>query len=107
MIPDHKDENGSGLSLNSGEIKTIPLLVIVVGFNNMAYDTGYDWNEVFFDEYMDSIYNYYKDMSYGQVTFCKVPESSRYGLDGNTNTKDKANDGVVHVTLKPTSRSSS
>ena len=97
MIPDHKGEGGSGFSLNSGEIKTIPLLVVVVGFNNMAYDTGYDWNEVFFDQYLQSIYQYYKEMSYDQVTFWKIPESSEYGLDGNTNTKDKVNDGVVHV----------
>ena len=99
MIPDRSEENGSGLSLDSGETKYIPLLVIVIGFNNMAYSDDYDWHESFFSNDFFSIAKYYKEMSFGQVSFSPVPESSAYGLDGNTNSKDKANDGVIHVTV--------
>ncbi|MEA4923007.1 MAG: hypothetical protein VB031_06520 [Eubacteriaceae bacterium] len=38
-------------------------------------------------------------MSEGKFTFAPCEESSVSGVDGNTNTKDTVNDGIVHVNL--------
>ena len=38
-------------------------------------------------------------MSFGKFTFTPAAETSAYGVGGNTNTADVANDGVVHVKL--------
>ena len=99
MIPDHEGEGGPGLKLNSGGIKYIPLLVVVVGLNNVSYNTSFNWHDAFFSDYEDSIYKYYKEMSHDKLRFYAPGESSKYGLDGNDNTKDKVNDGVIHVKL--------
>ena len=82
----------------SGDISNIPLVMIVVGFNNCPYSDEYDWTEkAFTNKY--SISSYYKDMSYGQFTFAPATETSKYGKDGNTNVNDAENDGVIHVNL--------
>ena len=82
----------------------IPLLVVVAGFAGEAgsgvapYEDGYDWaNTVFTSE--DGVSAYYRDMSNGAFTFTPASETSAYGVDGNTNKADAANDGVVHVTM--------
>ncbi len=83
---------------------TIPLLVVVVGFLGseglgvMPYDDAYDWAQTVFGS-ESGISAYYRDMSNGVFTFSPALESSVYGVDGNTNKADKANDGVVHVKL--------
>ena len=75
-----------------------PLLVLVLEFNNMKYQDNYDWgNSIFQGQY--SLAQYYKDMSFNQFSFVPAKETSAYNVDGNHNTKDKANDGVVHITL--------
>ena len=83
---------------------TLPLLVIVVGFDGesenrpegMHYVDSFDWGtDIFVKE--DSLTQYYLDMSFGKFTFVPAAETSAYGLDGNTNTADQVNDGIVHV----------
>ena len=85
----------------------VPLLAIVVGFESDAagqdtpYDNGYDWgNELFFGE--DSLAAYCSDLSQGGFSIVPAHETSAFGGSGqmeNTNRADRANDGVVHVTL--------
>lgn len=76
----------------------LPLLILVVGFNNIDYKTDYNWGETIF-EGEESLAQYYKDMSFNQFAFVPAKETSAYGTGGNTNTADKANDGVVHVKI--------
>ncbi|MBR3053177.1 MAG: cell wall-binding repeat-containing protein [Firmicutes bacterium] len=76
--------------------KEIPLLVLVLGFDNIDYQNGLDWASQIF-EGKDSLAQYYKDMSFNQFAFVPAKETSAYGVGDNTNTKDKANDGVVHI----------
>ena len=78
--------------------KTIPLLTIVIGFSDRAYDDTFDWNATIYSGER-SLQAYYTDMSGGQFTFTPIAETSAYGVDGNTNAADAANDGVVHVAL--------
>lgn len=78
--------------------RNIPLLTIVVGFPNMPYDDTYDWNETFFSGER-SITAYYSDMSLGKFTFVPAKETAAYDGSAITNRADKANDGVIHVTL--------
>ncbi|MCR5042023.1 MAG: leucine-rich repeat protein [Clostridia bacterium] len=78
--------------------KNLPLVIIVAGFEDVAYEDGFDWaQEIFKTEY--SLSQYYTDMSFGQFTFVPAVESSAFGTDGNTNAADAANDGIIHVTL--------
>jgi M6 family metalloprotease-like protein len=80
---------------------SIPLLTIVVGFSDEPYSTSYDWNKTFFTgDY--SVSSLYRISSEGKFTWTPATESSAYGVGGNTNTADKANDGVVHVTVDHT-----
>ncbi len=78
--------------------KNIPMVTVVVGFTNIGYNNEYDWNEAFFSD-DKSITSYYSDMSFGKFTFLPAEETSASGVDGNTNTKDRANDGVIHINL--------
>ena len=82
--------------------KSLPLLLIVVEFTDpagkMEYQNGVDWNKLVFRNER-CIRSYFRDMSYGKFTFEPAPETSRYNVDGNRNTKDQANDGVVHVSI--------
>lgn len=83
--------------LESGQ-KTLPLLIIVIGFDGTPYRDDYDWGSTIFKgEY--SLATYYTDMSFGQFTFEPMNELSAYGVGDNTNQADRANDGIVHVTL--------
>ena len=76
----------------------VPLAVIVIGFRDQAYRADFDWAQEIFRADM-SLAEYYTDMSFGQFTFTPVQETSAYHVGGNQNTKDAANDGVIHVTL--------
>ena len=81
--------------------KQLPLLIIVVGFNDTPYNNDYDWgNTIFSVKQGDwSISKFYSDNSQGQFTFAPAIETSEYYLGNNTNKNDKANDGVVHVSV--------
>ncbi|MCR4668563.1 MAG: cell wall-binding repeat-containing protein [Clostridia bacterium] len=83
---------------NFNNPKELPLLILVIGFNNIDYSGEYDWGETIF-EGEDSLANYYKDMSFNQFEFVPANESSAYNVGGNTNKADSVNDGVVHVKL--------
>ncbi|TDP57755.1 M6 family metalloprotease domain-containing protein [Aminicella lysinilytica] len=76
----------------------IPLLAIVIGFSDVAYNNDYDWNDKIFNG-SNSVADYYSDVSQGQFTFAPARETSLTGADGNNNQNDTVNDGVVHVTL--------
>ena len=78
--------------------KTLPLLIVVVGFEGTPYSQDLDWNDIIFKNKY-SLSSYYSDMSLGQFTFTPANETSVYGEGGNVNAFDTANDGVVHVTL--------
>ncbi len=89
-------------SIVSTKGKKIPLLVIVIGFNNVSYDDykQYNWNKLLYDpDNKRNLLEYYNDMSYGQFTFEPIRENSRYNYDGNTNEYDKIDDGIIHVKL--------
>ena len=80
------------------ETKTIPFLCIVIGFSNIPYLEDANWNERLFNG-DTSLQQYYLDMSLNQFTFVPASESSVYSVDGNTNTADAVNDGIVHINL--------
>lgn len=81
--------------------KTIPMVAIVIGFNNVDYDDTADWNHQAY--YSGSgVTGYYSATSGGQFTFEPAAENSAYGIDGNANQADKANDGVIHVKVDHT-----
>ena len=78
--------------------KEIPLLVLVIGFDNIDYQDSYDWGAHIF-EGEKSLAQYYQDMSFNQFAFVPAKETSAYGTGDNTNTEDVQDDGVVHVKL--------
>ena len=80
------------------EYKTMPLLVIAVGFDDLPYANDINWAERIFGGDL-SVSRYYTDMSLGKFTFCPAEEVSAYSSDGNLNVFDAANDGVVHVSV--------
>ena len=83
--------------------ETLPLLVIVVGFAGddghaaMPYDSDYDWHDTIFGS-QNSLSSYYLDMSEGAFTFAPVQETCGHDKE-NANEADRANDGIVHITL--------
>lgn len=84
---------------------TIPLLMIVVGFDGgddpasaVPYDDGYDWSASLFGE-AESPAVYYQNMSGGKFSFVPARETSATEIAGNTNVADRENDGVVHISL--------
>ncbi len=78
--------------------KDIPLLTLVIGFKDIGYRDDYDWaGEIFRSQ--ESLHAYYTDMSFGKFTFDPVAETSAFGTADNTNRADRANDGVIHVTV--------
>lgn len=77
---------------------SLPLVTIMVGFEDEPYNSDYDWSKQFFKgDY--SITSFYRESSNGKFTWLPIEETSAYGVDGNTNKSDISNDGVVHVTL--------
>lgn len=94
------------------ETKTLPLITIVVGFAgdsstlsgwtqaDQTYSSTYDWaNYIYTGE--TSLTNYYRQASNNKFTWAPATEkeTSASGTDGNTNTADKAGDGIIHVTI--------
>ncbi len=85
---------------------SMPLVVIVIGFtepseqfpDGVRYNDKYDWGETIFES-DQSLTRYYRDMSFGKFTFVPAAETSAYQTDGNTNTKDTVNDGIIHVNV--------
>lgn len=82
----------------------LPLLTIVVGFDNMPYKDGYNWVEQTCrytnPNVTESVMTYYYNMSGEQFAFRAAWEESRYEWKGNTNIYDKKGDGIVHVRLE-------
>lgn len=76
----------------------LPLVVLVLGFNNIDYSPDYDWSNTIF-EGEKSLAAYYTDMSFGKFTFVPAEETSAFEIDGNTNTADTVNDGIVHLKM--------
>ena len=79
-------------------VTDLPLAVIVVGFNDLPYNDGFDWGNTIFRR-DSSLAEFYTDMSLGQFTFTPARESSAFGVSGNTNAADAADDGVIHVNV--------
>lgn len=88
--------------------KSIPVITIVVGFDDVSdpsatyahipYNSTYDWGTYMYSgEY--SLTAFYSQMSDGQFTWLPASETCAYGTDGDTNTADAVNDGIVHVTI--------
>ena len=94
-----KRNSGPMRAPSLGSVRSdVPLAVIVIGLDGMPYRDDFDWaQEIFLTD--RSLAEYYTDMSFGQFTFTPVQETSAYGVDGNTNAADAANDGVIHVSL--------
>lgn len=63
----------------SSEEKTMPLLVVVVGFEGAPYRDDFDWGETIFED-DESLAAYYEDMSLGQFTFGPMSETCRLTL---------------------------
>ena len=79
-------------------VTDLPLAMIVVGFNDVPYSDSFDWSETVFRG-DNSLSEFYTDMSFDQFTFTPAQETSAYGVAGNTNAADAANDGVIHVSV--------
>lgn len=91
-------EEASGFRSVGNSQATLPLLLIVVGFNDQAYSTTYDWARTFFtSDY--GISTLYEISSNGKFTWAPAMERSEHGVDGNTSPSDAANDGILHITL--------
>lgn len=78
---------------------SIPLVMIVAEFPNVSYDTEADWADITFENEF-SLSQFYKDMSNNKFTFTPAEETSAAGVDGNKNTADEVNDGVIHVSIE-------
>ena len=65
----------------------LPVLVIVAGFNDLDYDSSYNWSDVFFGSGKETLKQYFRTMSHGDFVVEPAKES------------DGASDGVIHVKL--------
>ena len=77
-------------------LRTMPLVTIVVGFNDLPYKDEYVWSEKLFGE-GDSLKSYYYEMSDHKFTF--VPAEESCVSSNATRGFDEINDGIIHVTL--------
>lgn len=78
--------------------KEIPVVTIVIGFDDVDYSDDFNWNTGVYNDYT-GITKYYYAASAGQFTFVPAKETSVYNGTYNTNIKDTINDGIVHVKL--------
>ena len=92
-------ETSGGTQAEATDKETLPLLIIVAGFSNVSYRDDFDWAEAIFNG-DESLAAYYDDMSLGQFTFVPMNETCSHESGDTTNKADKANDGIVHVTLE-------
>ncbi len=101
----NRDEK-AGILSDEKEMKTLPLVTIVVSFNNIGYDKDHYWYDKLYGE-DNSLKDYYSDMSNGKFTFVPVDETcSNNNIEGNENDEmdleegfDMENDGIIHVTI--------
>lgn len=80
----------------SGETKTMPLVSIVVSFNNIASKEDYVWSDKLYGE-GDTLESFYYEMSDHKFTFRPAEESCE--IHNGTPGFDEINDGIIHVTL--------
>ena len=85
------NKNAGTASLTS-DIQTLPLITIVVSFNNIGYSQEKDWHKELY-ETERCLCDYYYEMSGGKFTFAPAEETCAEG------DYDKVNDGVIHVTV--------
>lgn len=71
--------------------RSIPLLIVVVGFDNISYDANLDWGGHIFGD--QGVGAYYQAMSQDRLTFVPAQESFADGVS------DIEGDGIVRVTL--------
>ncbi|MBQ9550846.1 MAG: hypothetical protein IJU87_08540 [Lachnospiraceae bacterium] len=93
---------GSGIQgVTAG--KTLPIVTIVVSFNNIGYDTRFGWHERFFGD-KDSLQDYYSVMSGGKFTWVPAEEDCSTDVlpekDTVSEKFDRKNDGIIHVTVE-------
>ena len=95
-LPGEKKRSGA----KSGRTE-MPLLMIVIGFNDTPYNNDYDWGTTIFSANPadESLSSYYTDNSQGKFTFAPAIETSEYNVGGNTNINDKPSDGIIHVSV--------
>ncbi|MGX8728183.1 MAG: immune inhibitor A domain-containing protein, partial [Lachnospiraceae bacterium] len=102
LTPDklQRTDSSSGETLaGASDTETyLPLVIIAIGFEEQPYSEEYDWSQQIFEGEW-SVGQFYKDMSCGKFTFVPAKETSAFGVDGNTNTPDAVDDGVIHVSL--------
>ncbi|MCR4590869.1 MAG: hypothetical protein K5668_08620, partial [Lachnospiraceae bacterium] len=92
-------ENGdSELDSVSGSpgLKTLPLITIVVSFNNVPYREDYVWSNKLYGD-GDTLQNYYYEMSDHKFTFVPAKESCE--IHNSTPGFDEKDDGIIHVSL--------
>ena len=82
--------------------KTLPLVMIVVSYNNIGYDKSHEWYDDFFGD-KDSLQDYYSIMSNRKFTWVPAEENcSTHDPQEKDTVKesfDRINDGIIHVTL--------
>jgi len=104
VTPDSiQGDSAGGLRIQSGTPeKTLPLVMIVVSFNNIGYDTRFEWYDDLFGE-KDSLQDYYSVMSNGKFTWVPAEEDcSVENLPEKDTVSEKfdiKNDGIIHVTI--------
>ncbi len=105
-ITDPKTQPEASAVCHPGKIGTdgrqhLPVLPIVVGFNNIGYNADYNWSQLIFGDSnnhitlndngtannVDSLQEYFRVMSHDKFVLDRVAET------------EGANDGVIHVTL--------
>ncbi len=74
----------------------LPLVTIVVSFNNIGYRTDYTWSDKLFGS-EGCIKEFYYEMSDHKFTFTPAEESCE--IHNGTPGFDEKNDGIIHVTI--------
>ena len=93
--------NRTGLAkTESGDIATMPMVTIVVSFNNVGYREDYSWHNLIYKS-EHNLTDYYKAMSNGKFTFVPAEENCEIttGVNAEEDFFDRKNDGIIHVTL--------
>ena len=82
--------------------KTLPLVMIVVSYNNIGYDKRHEWYDDLFGD-KDSLQDYYSIMSNGKFTWVPAEETCCNDRlpekDTVSDRFDVVNDGIIHVKL--------
>ncbi len=83
------------------ETATLPLVTIVISYNNIGYRTDFTWSDKLY-ETKGSLQDYYYEMSDHKFTFVPAEESCE--IRNGTPGFDEKNDGIIHVTLNSAHR---